>query len=625
MQELKLIGLPEEWRQAAAELLPEVALTETANGTPVKVVRGKGLSLVGEGEGITLTAERTADFCRALSHLKRKLAGGADVREQYGLTSLGLMQDMSRNAVMSVPAVKRLLRQLALMGYDSMMLYTEDTYELPDYPYFGYMRGRYTLAEMREIDDYAYALGIEVIPCIQTLGHLERAFIWNAFSDFTDTKDILLVGDERTYTFIEEMLKTVSSAFRSRRINIGMDEAHDLGRGKYLDRNGYRCAHEIILEHLERVVRLCQKYGYAKPMMWSDMFFRMAFDHQYYVKEGEIPADIAAKIPKDVVLIYWDYYKKNAPYFEHMLRCHTKLDGVATAFASGAWRWSNFAPVNRFSVYYAGIQMAECKRQNVTDIFVTAWGDMGSEAPHMSTLPTLLYFAESAYCTEEPAAAQLETRSRDCFDIGYEEFLTIDRPNELPGICVTEQNPLNPCRYLLYNDLLEGLMDLHVDADTASDAYREHTAALRALAGHKKWGYMFENLANLCDLLTEKCDFSIRLRAAYKAGNKERMRALVDEIDVMVKKLDAFYQSFRRQWFVENKPFGFEVQDARLGGLRQRFLACADRVNDYLNGAVADIPELEQEQLPFKSFIKDEMPYINGPSWGKLISPCITS
>jgi len=42
------------------------------------------------------------------------------------------------------------------MSYDSLMLYTEDTFELPGYPYFGHMRGRFSKEELKEIDDYAY-------------------------------------------------------------------------------------------------------------------------------------------------------------------------------------------------------------------------------------------------------------------------------------------------------------------------------------------------------------------------------------------------------------------------------------------------------------------------------------
>ena len=62
---------------------------------------------------------------------------------------LGLMLDMSRNSVMNVPALKEYISLLAEMGYNALMLYTEDTYEIPGEPYFGHFRGRYSLQEMK--------------------------------------------------------------------------------------------------------------------------------------------------------------------------------------------------------------------------------------------------------------------------------------------------------------------------------------------------------------------------------------------------------------------------------------------------------------------------------------------
>ena len=64
---------------------------------------------------------------------------------------------------------------MALMGMNLGMMYTEDTYEVPGQPYFGYQRGRYTYEELHALDDYADMLGIELCPCVQTLGHLNRA------------------------------------------------------------------------------------------------------------------------------------------------------------------------------------------------------------------------------------------------------------------------------------------------------------------------------------------------------------------------------------------------------------------------------------------------------------------
>ena len=91
------------------------------------------------------------------------------------------MIDCSRNAVMTVTALKKFLPILKDMGYNAVMLYTEDTYEIKEYPYMGYLRGRYSCDELREIDLFAESIGMELIPCIQVLGHLELALKWTFF------------------------------------------------------------------------------------------------------------------------------------------------------------------------------------------------------------------------------------------------------------------------------------------------------------------------------------------------------------------------------------------------------------------------------------------------------------
>ena len=97
---------------------------------------------------------------------------------------LGAMVDCSRNAVMNVPTVKKFAKLIRSMGYNTLMLYTEDTYEVDNQPAFGYQRGRYSQEELRELDQYCLSIGIELIPCIQTLAHLATisngavTFIW---------------------------------------------------------------------------------------------------------------------------------------------------------------------------------------------------------------------------------------------------------------------------------------------------------------------------------------------------------------------------------------------------------------------------------------------------------------
>ena len=87
------------------------------------------------------------------------------------LEYLTYMLDCSRNAVMKSLSIKQLIRYLASMGYNRLMLYTEDTYEVKKYPYFGYLRNRFTKDDIKEIEEYCDLFGIELIPCIQTLAH----------------------------------------------------------------------------------------------------------------------------------------------------------------------------------------------------------------------------------------------------------------------------------------------------------------------------------------------------------------------------------------------------------------------------------------------------------------------
>ena len=133
---------------------------------------------------------------------------------------LGVMIDMSRNAVMNVKALKEYLVLLKKMGYNSVMLYTEDTYEVEGEPFFGYMRGRYSVAEMQELDEFANNLGVELIPCIQTLAHLNQALRWGTIP--VDCNDIMLVDDDRVYDLIDRMFKTLKKCFKSPYIHIGI-------------------------------------------------------------------------------------------------------------------------------------------------------------------------------------------------------------------------------------------------------------------------------------------------------------------------------------------------------------------------------------------------------------------
>jgi N-acetyl-beta-hexosaminidase len=186
------------------------------------------------------------------------------VSENIPFETLGVMYDCSRNSVPTVKTLKAIIRRMALMGYNALMLYTEDTYTVESRPEFGHYRGRYSPEELRTIDDYAYMLGIELIPCIQTLAHLERFLRWPVTADIRDNDYILLAEDQNVYALIEDMILSVSGCVRSNRVHLGLDEAHGLGLGRYLGKHGYKKPEEIMKTHLNVIKDICLRH-HLKP------------------------------------------------------------------------------------------------------------------------------------------------------------------------------------------------------------------------------------------------------------------------------------------------------------------------------------------------------------------------
>ena len=64
--------------------------------------------------------------------------------EEVQYNHFGVMLDCSRDSVMKVSEVKKVIDLLEKMGYNTLELYTEDTYEIESEPYFGYLRGGYS-------------------------------------------------------------------------------------------------------------------------------------------------------------------------------------------------------------------------------------------------------------------------------------------------------------------------------------------------------------------------------------------------------------------------------------------------------------------------------------------------
>ncbi|OAB36035.1 beta-N-acetylhexosaminidase [Paenibacillus glacialis] len=526
-----------------------------------------------------------------------------ELREKQQFDTIGPMFDLSRNAVLSVSSFKFMLNKMALMGLNTVMLYMEDTYAIEGEPYFGYMRGRYTQVELKEIDDYADQFGIEAFPSIQTLAHLEEFLKWEPVSNYKDTKGALLVGEDRTDQLIEKMIEAASAPFRSRKIHVGMDEAEELGRGKYLDRNGYRSRFDIMTEHLEKVLNCARSHG-LKPMMWSDMFLKLASENssEYYDKDTQIPEEMARLIPKDVDMVYWDYVHTEQEEYENLIAKHRKL-GNNLVFAGAVWIFNTFGVNYGLSLNASDTALQVCKKEGIREVYATMWGDDGNESNPFIALLGLQLYAEHAYSEESPDHKYLAERVKFCTGIDSDTFLQLKYLDETPGAEPNNQKQSNPSKFLLYQDVLLGLFDKQIEGLDMAEHYSKVEYNIRSQRNKDaELDYLFEVPEKLCGVLKQKSEIGITLKRAYDEKDNETLRRIATQtlptISDAVRELRAAHRS---QWLRMFKPFGWEVIDIRYGGVVNRLDTASLRILDYIEGRIERIEELEQERLLYST------------------------
>lgn len=579
-------------------------------------VKDNEVSLSFDGKKALIKGSKPIHFYRELAALMEHLKKNPkpfEAKETSYFNLFGNMIDCSRNSVIKVSMVKKYLRFMAASGMNMMMLYTEDTYEVEGYPYFGAFRGRYSTEELKEIDDYAAIFDIEVIPCIQTLAHLTTMLRWPVFDSIKDTSDILLVENEDTYKFVESEIKSVSGPLRSKRIHLGMDEAHYLGLGNYLLKNGYKDRQKLILAHLTKVQEICDKLG-LETIIWSDMFFRVLSPTNAYYDIPEDTETFPFNFSDKCHLCFWDYYHKDYKMYEKFLRLHMTAD-KQTYFAGGGWTWGGMAPnyEKAFVTTEPGLQA--CKDTGVTNAFCTMWQDNGAETCHLVGMPSVLYFAQLGYLDGPVDMKVFSEKLEFLTGLPFESYKLMGDMEALP-----QRNYDNltstPCKYALYQDPMMGLYDAQIRGMDFGKFYEELTKKFDSLEVKNELTDYYRAFANT---LAIKSELGIKITDAYLAKDKKALQKIVNEvIPECLRRVEETHILREKIWLEESKANGYEVQDIRYSALEGRLRAAIRRLNEYINGDIDSIPELEEERLPILP--GEESTLVHANNWCQIVS-----
>jgi hypothetical protein len=287
------------------------------------------------------------------------------------------MLDISRTRVPTQSELLQLIAALGKLRANQLQLYIEHTYAFPGHEDAWKDASPLTPAEIRELDDACAAVGIELVPNLNTFGHMERWLrhpryramaecpegwihpLTGQFKEFPGT----LRPDQASLDFAASLLDSYLPNFRSRQVNIGGDEPWELGQGFSKQAVAERGKHRVYLDHLKKLCALATARGHT-PQFWGDILLE--------------DLALAQDAPADTVPVVWGY-DAGHPFNEQCGRLHEL--GRNYLVAPGTSAWQSFTGRLDNALTNQAEAVGAAIRHGARGILLTTWGDNGHHQP----------------------------------------------------------------------------------------------------------------------------------------------------------------------------------------------------------------------------------------------------
>ena len=300
----------------------------------------------------------------------------------------GVMLDVSRCRVPSLDTLKALFAQLAAWKINHVELYLEHTFAYVDHEKVWGEASAFTPAELRELDDFADSVGIELTGQQNCLGHMERWLKFDRYRPQAISPDGFTApwGEFRgpstadpdnpeTLALARELFAELLPNLRSRRAHVGLDEPWELSS----ERSGSWITY---LKALRALPELADHH----VLVWDDVLVHNP--------------ELLSEIPGNVTICDWGYEAAQA--FDERA---TELKAMGLPFwlcpGTSAWttvagRWTN-AVTNIASACTAAVA------NGAEGVLVTDWGDQGHIQHHVISQPMFAWAAGKAWNTTASA------------------------------------------------------------------------------------------------------------------------------------------------------------------------------------------------------------------------------
>jgi hypothetical protein len=549
------LRLPIETHARRGDLGPRIELAREG-------AAGDAYRLVVREDVVRASAAGPAGLRYAVETLRQLASRGAripgcEIEDAPDFPYRGVMLDVSRGKVPTIATLRGLVDLCVRLKLNVLMLYTEHTFRFRRHPEIGADASPLDAMQMRELDGYAAERHVELIPTLQSLGHMQHVLALPRYAHLAETERrwTLAAAEPGTYELLRDLYDEYLPNFRSKLFNANCDEPWDLALGKSAERALEVGRAGVYLDHVRRVRDLAASHG-KRTMIWGDVV---------HAHPERIP-----EIDRDLLLLDWWY---EAAHDYDRVRAFAE-SGIEFWVCPGTSSWNCLFPRVGNSLENIARYAEAGRRHGARGLVVTDWGDFGHYNLQGFSWFGYAFAAQQAWSGGCPAGLLDRAFSRVLF--GDESGETARLYREL-GALHDAGFPLfnaSPLQALYFDDL----GPMHFSARARRSALRRTLSGLsRARARLAAAEHRFRREALTHEELLLAADTSLlaarkglaalellawRRRPASLPPAKRR--ALAARLERLSVEQAALGRRLRRLWLRRSAPSNFEITGRRL-------------------------------------------------------------
>ncbi len=212
----------------------------------------------------------------------------------------GVYLDCSRGKVPKLDTLKALVSRLAHWKINELQLYIENVFTFSRHPAIGRGYSPFTVDEILTLQDYCKLHHVRLVGSLASFGHTEKILMLPEYQHLGELPGFrgfaggttLCPTDPGSIKLIRELYEEFVPLFEAVDFNVCGDEPWELGKGRSKKSAQRLGVGRVYLNYFMKLYHLCQKHN-KRMNAWADI----TLEHPELLKE----------IPKDVVMLNWDY------------------------------------------------------------------------------------------------------------------------------------------------------------------------------------------------------------------------------------------------------------------------------------------------------------------------------